>query len=154
MSIRVDLAELQHHATARPFAYLLTTGDDGRPHVIAVSPAFLMAGTTSTGTPAAPDHLEVDAGGRTARNAAARPQVALVWPPETEGGYSLVVDADASVADEPAGTSGVCITLRPTSAVLHRPAPAPAPSVEAEDRAEAAADGAACTADCVRIPLS
>jgi hypothetical protein len=146
MSIRVDLAELQQHAAARSFAYLLTTGDDQRPHAIAVSPAF--AAGNGIG---APDHLEVDAAGRTARNAAARPHVALVWPPDVEGGYSLVVDADAVVADDATTASGVRITLRPTSAVLHRPAPA---AVGSDDAAEAASPDDACKADCVRIPLS
>jgi hypothetical protein len=123
-----------------------------------VSPAFATNEETTSDADGAPrladalDHLEVDAAGRTARNATARPQVALVWPPEVEGGYSLVVDADASVADDPTTASGVRITLRPTSAVLHRPAPAAA--VDSDAAGEAAAPDAACAADCVRIPLS
>src|SRR4051794_19656466 len=159
MSIRVDLAELEQHAAARPFAYLLTTGEEGRPHVIAVSPEFVAApngpeSNDTTDSENALDHLEVDAGGRTARNAGARPQVALVWPPGVEGGYSLVVDADATVADDASTASGVRVTLRPTSAVLHRPAPPV--TVDSADAGEAAASGSAspCTADCVRIPLS
>ena len=49
------------------------------------------------------------------------PLVALLWPPPAHGGYSLIVDADviASVVVE----GGHEVTLRPTRAVLHRPAP-------------------------------
>jgi hypothetical protein len=153
MSIRVDLGELQQHAAVRPFAYLLTTNDDARPHAIAVSPAFVVApaGGDPNASQGTPDHLEVDAAGRTARNATARPHVSLVWPPDVEGGYSLVVDADAVVADDPTADSGVRIGLRPTSAVLHRPAP---PAGGETTEAEAAGRGSDCTADCIRISLS
>jgi hypothetical protein len=52
-----------------------------------------------------------------ARNATARTAVTLCYPPVDVTGFSLIVDGAASaVAD------GV-VTLQPTAAVLHRPAP-------------------------------
>ena len=63
----------------------------------------------------------VPAGRTTSRNATARPLVALLWPPTTADGYSLIVDASFVTAVEIAG--GHELTLRPTKAVLHRPAP-------------------------------
>jgi hypothetical protein len=43
--------------------------------------------------------------------------VALLWPPNERGQFSLIVDADVTSADEGE------VRLRPTRAVLHRPAP-------------------------------
>ncbi len=88
------------------FGYLLTVTDDGRPRLLALRPQV-------TG-----DVLRFDAGGGgTCRNAAARPNVSIVFPPaEHSNGFSLVVDGEASV-------DGDAIDVRPTSAVLHRPAP-------------------------------
>ena len=47
---------------------------------------------------------------------AARPSVTLVWPPRSDDGHTLICDGDATVSDE-------LIHVRPTHAVLHRPAP-------------------------------
>jgi hypothetical protein len=102
VSIAVELDELRD--TIEEFAtdpYLLTVGGDGRAHTVAV--AVRWAGDT----------MIVSGGNTTARNAAARPSVALLWPPPARGGFSLIVDADAGVQDNE-------ITLRPTNAVLHR----------------------------------
>jgi len=99
--------------------YLLTVSDDERPHSVAVS--WEWDG----------DELVVAVGTRTLANARARPQVTLLWPPRERDGYSLIIDA--SVTD----TADDTVRLRPTRAVLHRPAAAPT--------------GTACTADC--IPL-
>ena len=85
-------------------AYLLTVRDDGRAHSVAVPVRW------------EGDELVVPVGNTTARNATARPLVALLWPPNDPGGYSLIVDADARV-------DGHEVTLQPTNAVLHRPAP-------------------------------
>ena len=60
----------------------------------------------------------MDVGRGTARNAAERPSVALCYPPAVEGGYSLIIDGDATVAGQPT------VTFVPSGAVLHRPAPA------------------------------
>ena len=103
MSIAVALDELPAKIDEYPTdAYLLTVGDDGRAHTVAVVARWVG------------DELVVPAGNTTARNATARPSVALLWPPAGRGGFSLIVDADARV-------DGNQITLRPTKAVLHRP---------------------------------
>ncbi|HEV8296404.1 MAG TPA: pyridoxamine 5'-phosphate oxidase family protein [Acidimicrobiales bacterium] len=105
MSIPVELTDLTA-AMARygPAAFLLTGGDDGRPHV-----SHVLVDREGS-------RLVVPSGGRTARNASARPLVALLWPPVEPGGFSLIVDAEAASADD--GRLG----LVPTRAVLHRPA--------------------------------
>ena len=103
MSIGVELAELADAiGNQAAFAYLLTVGDE-RAHVVAVSP-------TIDG-----DTVVCSAGRGSCRNATARPAVSLVWPPREEGGYSLIVDGDATVGDE-------SVVVKPTRAVLHRPA--------------------------------
>jgi len=116
MSIPVELTELAA-AIGRhgPAAYLLTSSDDGRPHLSHTAVTVEADGTLRTG-----------GGRRTARNIAARPLVALLWPPVEDGGYSLIVDADAAA-------DGETIVLRPTHAVLHRPAPVDDGSGHAHD---------------------
>lgn len=124
VSIPVDLDKLRHE-TARygETAYLLTTGDDGRPHGVAATVDW------------EGQRLVATAGNRTRRNATERPRVALLWPPSEPGGYTLIVDADAEVADR-AGEPAVLLT--PTRGVLHRPGPA-------------AASRPGCTSDCVPV---
>jgi hypothetical protein len=105
MSITVDLHELHDIADQQaPFAYLLTVSDDGRPHAVAVRPDVGERAVT------------FEAGTRSCANAAARPDVSLLWPPLTHDDYSLIVDGRASV-------DGATMRLDPTRAVRHRPAP-------------------------------
>ena len=120
MSVAVELDRLREE-TARygTTAYLLTTGDDGRPHAVAA--AVRWEG----------DRLMLTAGNRTRRNVEARPLVSLLWPPSEPGGYTLIVDAEATVVDD--GVSAL-----PSRGVLHRPGPAPP-------------DRPSCTSDCVPI---
>lgn len=126
MSIPVDLAALEGALADYSYAYLLTVSDDGRPHAVAVN-ARLADGV-----------LGAVVGTRSASNAVARPScVSLVWPPTAEGGYSLIVDGDAVVAD---GT----ISVTPTKAVLHRAAPPDAGPPEP----------GACGSDCVPLTAS
>jgi hypothetical protein len=126
MSIPVALDELRSTSGGYRFAYLMTTGDDLRAHAVAVSP-------THDG-----DALVVaDVGRRTAANAEARPAVSLVWPPHDLGGYSLIVDGDATV--ERSGNEAR-VRVQPTKAVLHRSAPSPDPT-------------SSCTSDCRAVPL-
>jgi hypothetical protein len=103
MSIPVALTDLAREAAKYPFAYLLTSRADGRPHGVAVTPTF--------------DGSVMRArGGRTScANATERSLVALIWPPFDDGGYSLIVDATAQV-------EGSTLILTATHAVLHRPA--------------------------------
>ncbi len=108
-------------------AYLLTTGDDLRPHA------------TQVVVSAEGGELSCGLGRRTARNGAARPLVSLLWPPDEAGGYSLIVDGDLRVEDaDDEGGRGIVTATR---AVLHRPA-----------TAEGTAD-AACGSDCLQIEI-
>ncbi|CAB4710719.1 MAG: pyridoxamine 5'-phosphate oxidase family protein [Actinobacteria bacterium] len=125
MSIPVPVEGLAEAMAERPYAYLLTVSDDGRPHAVAVTPVFVNG------------VLRATVGRRTASNASARPNgVSLVWPPAEAGGYSLIADGAASA-------SGEVVEVRPTKAVLHRPAPADAGSPEA----------GSCGSDCVGVRL-
>ena len=123
MSITVAVERIRQETTARfTFApYLLTVGDDGGPHAVAVDAAWEH------------DSLAMAVGKRSAQNASARPQVSLLWPPNEPGGYTLIVDGTAaSIGDGR-------ISVTPTRAVLHRPATEPGSMKPG------------CTADCVRI---
>lgn len=91
------------------FCYLLTVSDDQRPHLLALRPVVVGDGDARV--------LRFDAGGRACRNALARPDVSLVFPPTADAdGMSLVVDGAATV-------HAATIDVRPTWAVLHRRAP-------------------------------
>jgi Pyridoxamine 5'-phosphate oxidase len=89
--------------------YLLTTADDGRPHSVAVDFAWR------------DDTLVVPVGNRTLANARARPNISLLWPPKERGGYSLIVDGSV-VGTTGSGNGDHAVRVRPTAAVLHRPA--------------------------------
>ena len=105
MSIPVAIDDLAAATEEYGWAYLLTVRDDLRPHIVAVTPAW-------DGS-----RLVIDVGRGTARNAAARSSISLCYPPAEEGGYSLIVDGEASVEGE------ATVHFAPTGAVLHRPAP-------------------------------
>jgi hypothetical protein len=106
VSIGVELDELRERIEAFPGdAFFVTVSDDGRPHTVAVRPQW------------EGDELVISAGRTSRSNAQARPLVALLWPPPAPGDYSLIVDATVGQVDQDA------VRLRPTRAVLHRPAP-------------------------------
>jgi hypothetical protein len=110
VSVAVGLDELRRKIDEFPTdPYLLSVGDDGRAHSVAV--AVRWSG----------DDLMVPAGNTTMRNATARPLVALLWPPPERGGFSLIVDATVVSTDRADARNE--ITVRPSRAVLHRPAP-------------------------------
>ncbi len=122
MSVPVDLAELAEHLQHYNFAYLMTVGEDQRAHAVAVRP-------TLDGPVLQLEGL----GRRTRANLEARPGISLVWPPFDHGGYSLILDGRAALAEQGA-------TITPEHAVLHRPAE------------EGAAPGATgCGNDCVPL---
>jgi len=124
MSIPVPLDGLRAALAERGgAAYLLTVADDARPH--AVHAPVCWEG----------DVLAAEVGKRSAANAEARPSVSLLYPVRTEGDYSLIVDGTAVVA---AHDGGQRLLIRPTKAVLHRPAATPDPT-------------APCAADCVPL---
>lgn len=127
MSIAVELAELRAAIDDTDRApFFLTVSDDGRPHSVAVAATWR------------DDELEVPVGNRTLANAAARPLVSLVWPARDPAGYTLIVDADV-IATSGTGAGDNAVRVRPTRAVLHRPAAGPTDS--------------ACGSDCVPITL-
>lgn len=103
MSIPVAIDDLAAATGEYGWAYLLTVRDDLRPHIVAVDPTW------------DGDHLVIDVGRGTARNAAARSSISLCYPPVEDGGYSLIVDGDATVI------SDASVRFAPTGAVLHRP---------------------------------
>jgi hypothetical protein len=106
MSIPVAIDDLAGAVAERGWAYLVTVRDDLRPHIVAVTPEW------------DDGQLVVNVGRGTARNASARRSVSLCYPPVEDGGYSLVVDGDATVVGDD------IVRFAPTGAVLHRPAPA------------------------------
>ena len=102
MSLAVALDELREQvARFGSSPYLLTVSDDGRPHATAVTVAL------------DGEVFRLDVGRRSAANAAARPDVTLLWPPVDEERFSLIVDGDASV-------DGQAVTITPAKAILHR----------------------------------
>jgi hypothetical protein len=125
VSIAVALEELRAALEGFERApYLVTIGDDARPHAVAVPWRWR-------------DHeLEAPAGNRSVANAAARRDVTLLWPANDPGGYTLIVDATV-VEIEGTGAGDNLIRVRPTRAVLHRPAAGPTDT--------------ACGADCVPL---
>jgi hypothetical protein len=104
MSIGVPLDDLgDEMGRYGPTAFVLTTSDDGRPHISHV------AVTHEDGS------LWCTVGKRSTANVGACSAIAILWPP-TDDGFSLIVDADAAV-------DGSRLRLTPTRAVKHRPAP-------------------------------
>jgi hypothetical protein len=122
MSVKVELGELASKLAGYDVAYLVTVSDDARAHVLSVWPDATDAG------------IVVDGVGRhTQANAAAHPDVTLVFPPNEQGGYTLLVDGTASVDD-------TTVTIAPTKAILHRPAAGP--------------DGRRAGSDCVDVSVT
>lgn len=130
MTIPVELAALRGRIEEYGhWGYLLTAGPDGRPHSVAVGIGW--AGSLLVAAP----------GNTTVANAAARPLVALLWPPADPGDYSLIVDAEV-VSATGSGAGDNSVTLRPTKAVLHRPA---------DDLAPGGSLRPGCRSDCVPV---
>ena len=84
-----------------------------------------------------PSPSVAEVGPTTARNAAARPRVSVLYPVRTDGEYSLIVDGAAIV--EPGGEAPR-LRVTPSKVVLHRPGPSPDPT-------------SSCGADCVPLPV-
>lgn len=102
MSIPVELAALRERIVEYGNrGYLLTVGPDGRPHSVGID-----VGWTD-------DLLLTAPGNSTVANAAAHPLVALLWPPTSPGGHSLIVDAEV-VSAVGGGQGDNSLTLRPT----------------------------------------
>jgi hypothetical protein len=110
MSIEVSIDQLFDDIDRWGFGYLVTVSADHRAHLLALQPTVIGEGESR--------RLRFDAaGGRACRNAVDRPEVSMVFPPADDSdGYSLVVDGRAAIDDR-------FVDVRPTWAVLHRPAP-------------------------------
>jgi hypothetical protein len=106
MSVPVPIDRLREEMARFGPAFLLTVTDDSHPHAVAVAPGW------------DGDRLVVSAGKTSRRNAAARPDLTLLWPGPRAGEFSLIVDGAAAVDD-----GAETVTISPTRAVLHRPAP-------------------------------
>lgn len=104
MSVKVDLDQLASTLSDYPVGYLITVSDDHRAHTVAVD-ARLAGGVFDLGT----------VGNSTRRNALAHPEVTMLWPPSSPGGYSLIVDGRGEFAADR-------LRVTPLRAVLHRPA--------------------------------
>lgn len=124
MSVEVKTDQLGEALQGYAFAYLITVSADAESHVVAVTPVLV-----------GDSLLITDLGRRTRMNAADHPAATLVWPPMQTGGYSLIVDGEATLNDDG-------LSLRPSRAVLHRPAPRP-------DGAAAPSTG--CESDCIEL---
>ncbi|MGE3326286.1 MAG: pyridoxamine 5'-phosphate oxidase family protein [Acidimicrobiia bacterium] len=128
MSIPVDTtklaAELDRYGLA---PYLLSVTPNATAHCVHVAVTFDAASGSFT----------CDAGNRTRANITANAAVSLLFVAFEPDGYSLIVDGAGSV-DNDAGT----VTVAPTKAVLHRPAPA---------SADGTTDPASCGSDCVPL---
>ena len=107
MSIRVLADDLASHIGNRPFAYLVSTGENG-PKVVAQR-------VTLRGSRA-----HAPAVGRgTLANVVRDPRVTLVWPPATGDGEH---DAYTLIADGVASVDGSDVVVEVSGAILHRPA--------------------------------
>lgn len=114
MSITVAVEDLPDAIERRGWAaFVIVTATDARPKV------------TEQVVSWAGDRLHVEVGRGTALAATAHPAVTLLWPSPEPGGYSLIVDGRATVEWPPLerGDDAPVLRIRPTGAVLHRPAP-------------------------------
>jgi hypothetical protein len=104
---KVDFERLAEALDGFRFAYLVTVDDDYRVHTVTVEPE-LRERVMDVGL----------IGGKTHKNIESRSAVTLLWPPREPGGYSLIVDGRAEVADSDGDTAELRVV--PTRALLHR----------------------------------
>lgn len=88
-------------------AYVVVNSGEGAPRVTHVRPVV------------ANGQIAVDLGRGSRAAAVANPQVTVLWTATESQSMSLIVDGDATVSDDDDGV----VSIMPTSAVLHRPAP-------------------------------
>ena len=110
VSIPISADELEQASEGRPWAFLVTTGPtDEAAHVVSLTVDWSAGGV-----------MRLAVGdGRAARNIASGTAPVVVFPPGGSGDrvdYSIIVDGAASLVD------GV-LTITPTGAMWHRPAP-------------------------------
>ena len=97
---------------------LLSTGDDGRAHAVAVNVSW------------DGDQLLVSAGKRSLANVAARRLLSVLWAAPSADDYSLIVDGEGVINDS---GSQLQVRVTITRAVLHRPGAAAQPSACGSD---------------------
>ena len=102
MSIAVALEDLADKLSEYPWCYLVTSGEE-RPHLLAVKPTVVEGG------------LRCETGHSSRANVVRNELVVLMFPPSQPDGFSLIVDGEGSV-------NGDGVVVKPTWAVLHRPA--------------------------------
>lgn len=105
---KVDFQRLAEALGDYPFAYLVTVDDDYRVHTVTVEPK-LRGRVIEVGI----------VGDRTRANIENHSAITMVWPPTEPGGYSLIVDGRAEVAE------GGALQVTATRALLHRNATRP-----------------------------
>ncbi len=105
-------------------AYLITVGDDG-PHTSNVT--VELKGSI----------LNCSLGRSGQKNIGGQPNVSLLWPPLQSGGYGIILNGRAEVAEDARGTANASIAL--TKSVFHRPGAKQKAGVEA------------CQSDCVAL---
>ncbi len=130
MASDVDFNRLAEKLVGHDYAYLITVGDDGRPHPVPVMP--VLDGDTV--------HIGALGGRRSRANLARSSEVTVMWPPPAPGGYTVIVDGTAEVSD--AGEGLAAVTIAPTRAVLIRVATPQSPGETP------------CYSDCVDLKLS
>ena len=106
MTMKVELGELAERLGEYTFAYLVTVGDEGRAHLLAVLPELGGDALTIGGV-----------GKHSLANVATHPTATLVWPPASAG--RLQPDRRRLGG---AGDGDGEIVVTPTKAILHRPA--------------------------------
>jgi len=131
---KVDLERLAAALPDYPYAYLITVDDGFRVHTVTVEPRL-------RDLPDGGAVVDVGLiGGRTRENLTQRSDVTLLWPPREPGGYSLIVDGDATL--EASDAEAARLDVVPTRALLHR---------DADPDSPGAAKG--CLHDCVVFSL-
>ncbi len=111
MTAAVDFERLADALTEYGAAYLITVGEDSRPHTVMVE-AVLRDNVFHVG----------EVGSRTTANIAGHDVVSLLWPPRESGGYALMVDGRVA--------SGDGLRVVPVKALLHRRAAPGSPAAE------------------------
>lgn len=131
MTSNVDFDQLAEKLVGHDYAYLITVGDDGRPHPVPVMP--VLKGDTI--------YIGAIGGSRSRKNLARSTDVTVMWPPPVPGGYTVICDGTADVLD-PGGDSLASLKYVPARAVLIRVATPTSPGETA------------CYSDCVDLKLA
>ena len=114
MSVRIDPVQLANVVSRRPFAYVVTSSSDHRPHLraVVVSPVG--------------EWFVVRVGSQTANNVDRTHGLTLLWPPLPPADFREQFDDHSVIADCEATTEMIDdsfqVRARPTTAVWHRPA--------------------------------